>query len=259
MKIIPLSELNGELLRINFITATKYRPKILHNVVRERRISSFLLVLKGEYIYRWVDSEVYHELHVCPGNMLYLPANSSYEYTISSEDTEVIQIEFELWEETKVAFSTHPLCKNCTAEHAFFDIISSSAFGNKLKAIADIYLILSSMNDESSPVASSKIQPAVNYIANNFTNDISVALLAKLCFISESQLRRLFNRDMGVSPTMYKNRLLTLLAQKLLKSNDYPISEISLMLGFSNIYSFSHFFKRETGQSPTEYKKSNGI
>ena len=153
----------------------------------------------------------------------------------------------------------HLSCKNCTAEHAFFDIISSSAFGNKLKAIADIYLILSSMNDESSPVASSKIQPAVNYIANNFTNDISVALLAKLCFISESQLRRLFNRDMGVSPTMYKNRLLTLLAQKLLKSNDYPISEISLMLGFSNIYSFSHFFKRETGQSPTEYKKSNGI
>ncbi|WP_449387796.1 helix-turn-helix domain-containing protein [Chryseobacterium lineare] len=43
-------------------------------------------------------------------------------------------------------------------------------------------------------------------------------------------------------------------AKVLLNSSSKPVSEISGMLGFSDQYSFSHFFKKHLGESPTQYR-----
>lgn len=43
-------------------------------------------------------------------------------------------------------------------------------------------------------------------------------------------------------------------AKVLLNSSSNPVSEISGMLGFSDQYSFSHFFKKHLGESPTQYR-----
>jgi transcriptional regulator GlxA family with amidase domain len=43
-------------------------------------------------------------------------------------------------------------------------------------------------------------------------------------------------------------------AKVLLNSSSKPVSEISSMLGFSDQYSFSHFFKKHLGESPTQYR-----
>ncbi|MGE4512926.1 MAG: helix-turn-helix domain-containing protein [Chryseobacterium sp.] len=40
----------------------------------------------------------------------------------------------------------------------------------------------------------------------------------------------------------------------LLNYSNKPVSEISGMLGFSEQYSFSHFFKKHLGESPTQYR-----
>lgn len=43
-------------------------------------------------------------------------------------------------------------------------------------------------------------------------------------------------------------------AKVLLNSSSKPVSEVSSMLGFSDQYSFSHFFKKHIGESPTKYR-----
>ena len=43
-------------------------------------------------------------------------------------------------------------------------------------------------------------------------------------------------------------------AKMLLNSSNKPVSEISNALGFSDQYSFSHFFKKHLGISPTQYR-----
>jgi AraC-like DNA-binding protein len=43
-------------------------------------------------------------------------------------------------------------------------------------------------------------------------------------------------------------------AKMLLNSSNKPVSEISNSLGFSDQYSFSHFFKKHLGISPTQYR-----
>ncbi len=44
-------------------------------------------------------------------------------------------------------------------------------------------------------------------------------------------------------------------AKVLLNSSNKPVSEISALLGFSDQYSFSHFFKKHLGESPTQYRR----
>ncbi|WP_312076201.1 AraC family transcriptional regulator [Chryseobacterium sp.] len=43
-------------------------------------------------------------------------------------------------------------------------------------------------------------------------------------------------------------------AKVLLNSSKKPVSEISATLGFSDQYSFSHFFKKHLGESPSHYR-----
>lgn len=44
-----------------------------------------------------------------------------------------------------------------------------------------------------------KLQPAINYIENNFTNHISAKEMAELCFISENYFSRLFGKLTGTT------------------------------------------------------------
>ena len=45
-------------------------------------------------------------------------------------------------------------------------------------------------------------------------------------------------------------------AKKLLREEDYSVSEIAGIFGYSGIHNFSRAFKKATGFSPIGYKKS---
>ena len=73
--------------------------------------------------------------------------------------------------------------------------------------------------------------------------------------IGKSHLSFIFKNNMGSSVMQYYNTLKIDEAKKLLRDNLHSISQISEMLGFSCIHSFSRAFKKSVGASPTEYKK----
>ena len=55
-------------------------------------------------------------------------------------------------------------------------------------------------------------------------------------------------------PLQYKRALIFKIAKKLLKTREFKIGEIADMLGFNDIYEFSHFFMKMAGISPREYQ-----
>ena len=48
-------------------------------------------------------------------------------------------------------------------------------------------------------------------------------------------------------------------AKQLLIGTAHPISEIAAAVGFENCYYFSNAFKKQTGLSPSDYRKKNSI
>lgn len=96
------------------------------------------------------------------------------------------------------------------------------------------------------------------YILSHYTEiDFSVKAVAEYSGISETHLRRIFKQDLNISPIKYINCLKLDKAKNMLQNSNYTINEIALSVGFDDPYYFSRLFKRETGLSPSEYKKNN--
>jgi len=71
---------------------------------------------------------------------------------------------------------------------------------------------------------------------------------------------RTLQRQLSSERTSFKELLQDTrsdLAKQLLTQKSFTISEISFMLGYSDLGNFSRSFKRQTGQSPQEYRKKN--
>ena len=100
-----------------------------------------------------------------------------------------------------------------------------------------------------------KIEPAIEYIGENFTNEISIDMLSALCGISGSTLKKLFVKKFGITPTKYIIGVRMHYACDLLRSGLYSVSQTALMCGYNSIYYFSRQFKAREGVSPSEYRK----
>lgn len=101
----------------------------------------------------------------------------------------------------------------------------------------------------------SRIAPAVEYISSHCNEKLYMADVSRLCLLSESQMRRLFREELGMSPVDFKNAKRMESARELLAYSYMTVGEIAASLGFENTYSFSTFFKKYQGISPMEYRK----
>lgn len=92
------------------------------------------------------------------------------------------------------------------------------------------------------------------YLKHNLDAALSLAEIANAHYMSESTLKALFREYSGESPMNYFNKLKLKEAKKLLAEDNISISEISQQLGFSSVHYFTHFFKKRSGMSPSEYR-----
>ena len=99
------------------------------------------------------------------------------------------------------------------------------------------------------------ITPAVNYIAENYMNDVTVDVLAQLCHISTSHFRRLFKQTLGWAPQEYLQIVRIEHACELLYNGDLSITEIGIRVGYPSTSSFSRQFNRLHGISPGRWRQ----
>lgn len=74
--------------------------------------------------------------------------------------------------------------------------------------------------------------------------------------ISKSYLHECIVSASGKPPGYWVDYYLTAYAKKNLADMDLSIQQIALSLNFAGIPQFSKFFKKQTGQSPSAYRKS---
>lgn len=108
-----------------------------------------------------------------------------------------------------------------------------------------------------SSLTDSRIKKVISYINLHSEENINIPALAKLCSMSVSYFHACFKTQTGMTPIEYKNLICTNRAMQLLISeSDKSIEEISDTLGFYSSTYFRRVFKRITGKTPTEYRKS---
>jgi len=98
-----------------------------------------------------------------------------------------------------------------------------------------------------------RLGPIINYISQNYKNNLSVKQLSLMFNISEASLRRWFQESLNLSPLQYLHKVRITAASCLLMNTDLSVLEIAMQVGYNSQSSFQRQFTSEYGCSPTAY------
>ncbi|MDD6347793.1 MAG: response regulator [Lachnospiraceae bacterium] len=100
------------------------------------------------------------------------------------------------------------------------------------------------------------VTQALRYVISHPEKVVTLSEAARNSNVSESYLSQLFKKETGENFNTYIHHLKIDQAKELLKSG-MLIYEVCDRIGFENPNYFAKLFRRYTGQSPNEYKRSN--
>ncbi|SFS60553.1 AraC family transcriptional regulator [Paenibacillus sp. BC26] len=99
-----------------------------------------------------------------------------------------------------------------------------------------------------------RIQFIQAYIDSHMAGHLRVEDMAKAAHLHPNYFIAYFKKHFGVPPLKYVSRKRVDKAKILLSSTTQSIKEIADQIGFKETNHFAKFFRKETGQSPTEYR-----
>ena len=127
--------------------------------------------------------------------------------------------------------------------YLFFDYLTQSVKSTKLV--------------QSSKMSDYYIKEALNYIEQNFQNEITIEDIAGVCGINRSYFGKIFHNSIGCSPQEFLIKYRMAKATELLKLTSLSIAEIGSAVGYENQLHFSRAFKKINGVSPREWRNQH--
>lgn len=99
------------------------------------------------------------------------------------------------------------------------------------------------------------LERAKEYMADHFTEDISLLQIATHCFVSPFHFSRLFKTFTSVSPHQYLLTLRLKNAELLLRNTTQPMADIAFTSGFNSVEHFTAAFKQKYNCPPATYRQ----
>lgn len=211
---------------------------------------------------------------VTAGNMvLYRPREEQRYYYYGADHTEVYWLHFtggnvkNTLRKYGIADDVHVLHTGTSLEYKriFMQIIQ------ELKLCKDDYeellvnyfqhlLILLHRAINSKPrgknnILMQEMDSAVRYFHKNYNKPISIEDFAVEHHMSVSWFIRNFKEYTESTPAQYILSLRISNAQTLLETTNYNVTEIAEIVGYDNPLYFSRIFKKQSGMSPSEFRK----
>ncbi len=102
-----------------------------------------------------------------------------------------------------------------------------------------------------------QLKPAIEYINDNYNQQINLADIAKQVHLSVSRLAHLFKEQMSVTLIDYVTNVRISHAKRLLMTTEHSCTTICFEVGYSNQSYFTRTFKNISGMTPRQFRKSN--
>lgn len=196
------------------------------------------------------------------GHVTYMPKEMPYETTVL-EESEIIALHFSM---DKECFFPLPFTAEDTTGllSALFEEMAQKYNPNdpyNFELYSLFYQILSIVEIQMIRKEQKDIHPGIRQakqlIDANFRNkNFNISVLVEMLEISDSFLRREFKKAFGMSPVQYLSKVRIQSAKTALLSDYYSVEFIAEQNGFCSSSYFIQVFRKETGVSPLNYKKT---
>lgn len=189
------------------------------------------------------------------GSVCFFPAGLNYRRIASVDEMIVIHFRTaESSEQSIISFTPENIETFTRLFKRILDIWQRKETGYKYECTAIMYEIFAKCHKQYPAPKTSKIQPSIDYINENYTSPyLTVKEIADRSFISEVYFRKLFKAEFGMSPQKYIIKQRMQKAVFLMSTGYYSLKEIALMSGYTDYKYFSTEFKREKGVSPSKF------
>lgn len=101
-----------------------------------------------------------------------------------------------------------------------------------------------------------RIKKLLLYIADHYTEPITIKELAGLANLNPVYLGNLFKQTTGLTFRQYLTFIRLNHAEDMLRSGEYNVNEAAELCGFSDVFYFSKVFKENRGCSPSKIYRS---
>lgn len=102
-----------------------------------------------------------------------------------------------------------------------------------------------------------KLRRITEWMSEHLADEIDLGQLAAKAELSKFYFQRLFKSAIGSSPARYQVTLRMDAARLLLRETRRSVVDIALEVGYANPSHFASLFRRETGLSPSEYRRQS--
>ena len=102
-----------------------------------------------------------------------------------------------------------------------------------------------------------RIRCAMDFLCDNYMQDIGISDAAEIAGLGEVQFRNLFRKYSGSAPAVYLKNLRLRHAAELLSGTLLPVREIAAKAGFNSESYFCLVFRKNYGLTPEEYRKKS--
>ena len=106
-------------------------------------------------------------------------------------------------------------------------------------------------------VADKRLAPALRLMHGDPGRAWQLEELAKAAAMSRTTFAQTFKEVAGVSPLAYLTKWRMRLAERALREETIPVSDLSRTLGYTSESAFSNAFKRVTGNAPKRYRTAS--
>lgn len=96
----------------------------------------------------------------------------------------------------------------------------------------------------------------INLVDENYNKGLSISEYARLMHISSRTLSDITGHFLNKTPSLIIQERIILEAQRLLLHSELNVNQVGFRLGFEDPSYFVKYFKKSTGMSPLEFRKS---
>ncbi len=232
--------------------------------IRARDIFHFVISGKGKL---YINDNCYE---IGPGEGFLIPANVKSYYEADKEDPwHYMWIHVggaklaEMWYLAGIG-PNQPVFTPCECPDIPESILNNmiKMRDDELYCIGKTYELFSFITNKSKTKVSKNVSPqleyvkkTIKYIQLKYSDNLRIDDISNACGLNRSYLSRLFKGATGSSIQQYIVTYRMKTAAKLIKETTQSIQDISLAVGYSDIFTFSKAFKKYYKISPSDYRK----
>jgi AraC-like DNA-binding protein len=202
------------------------------------------------------------EYTLVPNTLAILPTKQSFEVSLAGQQWDIIWLNLantKRWQHIALEQALVISDQKLDALHFAMELLYSETNATLREGVLPIlsFYLNATLRGDNQNKTNNRLHNLFQDIEKRLQYDWTIEAMCEQLHYSPPHLHRLCQAQFGKSPIQKLIHLRIERAKSLLLNTQWPVQHIASYVGYTNIFNFSKSFKKLTGISPSEFRRSH--